>query len=46
VVTTGYSDDPVISDYKKYGFAAAIPKPCSVDVISSVMHGVVKGRRD
>ena len=27
VVSSGYSDDPVIANYRQYGFSGAIPKP-------------------
>jgi signal transduction histidine kinase/CheY-like chemotaxis protein/HAMP domain-containing protein len=27
VVTSGYSNDPVMADHRKYGFRAAVPKP-------------------
>jgi CheY-like chemotaxis protein len=27
IVTSGYSNDPVMADYRKYGFAAAVKKP-------------------
>ncbi len=30
IVASGYSDDPVLADYKKYGFQAAIAKPFSL----------------
>jgi PAS domain S-box-containing protein len=28
IVTSGYSNDPIMADFKKYGFTAAIKKPC------------------
>jgi len=27
IVSSGYSSDPVMADYEKYGFSAAISKP-------------------
>jgi CheY-like chemotaxis protein len=27
IVASGYSDDQVLADYKKYGFRAAVAKP-------------------
>jgi hypothetical protein len=27
VVSSGYSNDPVMSDHRKFGFRAAVPKP-------------------
>lgn len=31
VVSSGYSNDPITSDYKKYGFKGVIPKPFEID---------------
>ncbi len=40
IVASGYSNDPVMAEYEKYGFCAAIAKPFDLkglgDVISSV----------
>lgn len=30
IVTSGYSSDPVMSDYGRYGFCSSISKPCSL----------------
>ena len=30
IVVSGYSQDPVMANHKKYGFAAAFPKPFKV----------------
>ncbi len=27
IVTSGYSDNPVMADFKRYGFSGALPKP-------------------
>jgi DNA-binding NtrC family response regulator len=27
IVSSGYSDDPVMTDFKEYGFIGALPKP-------------------
>lgn len=37
VVTSGYSTDPVMAEYEKYGFSAALPKPYSVDDLAEVL---------
>jgi hypothetical protein len=31
IVSSGYSFDPVLSDYKSYGFCAAVAKPYQAD---------------
>jgi DNA-binding NarL/FixJ family response regulator len=29
IVSSGYSNDPIVSDYRNFGFRGAIPKPFS-----------------
>ncbi|MEQ9619354.1 MAG: response regulator [Deltaproteobacteria bacterium] len=41
IVSSGYSSDPVISQYKQYGFKGALPKPYEMDKLSDVLHGVL-----
>jgi signal transduction histidine kinase/CheY-like chemotaxis protein len=41
VVSSGYSDAPVMSDYRKYGFDAAIPKPWVFADVSEVFRRVL-----
>jgi two-component system cell cycle sensor histidine kinase/response regulator CckA len=33
VVSSGYSDDPVVSDYRAHGFAASLNKPYTIDAL-------------
>ncbi|MBW2358928.1 MAG: PAS domain S-box protein [Deltaproteobacteria bacterium] len=42
IVSSGYSDNPVISDCKSYGFSGAIAKPYRVDELGRALHGVIK----
>ncbi len=37
VVSSGYFDDPVMSDFRAYGFCDAIPKPYQVAELKSVL---------
>jgi PAS domain S-box-containing protein len=37
VVTSGYTDDPVMADYVRYGFKAALPKPFTRNDLSTVL---------
>lgn len=43
VVSSGYSEDPVMTDFSDYGFSAAVIKPYSIDdlreTIEKVLHG-------
>jgi PAS domain S-box-containing protein len=38
IVSSGYSDDAVMSNYEKYGFSAAVAKPYGIDKLSKVLH--------
>ncbi len=42
IVSSGYSDDPVMSDHRRYGFASVISKPYDVKQMSRVLHAVVR----
>ncbi len=37
VVSSGYSTDPVMSDYRSYGFEDVLPKPYTLDSLSRVL---------
>jgi PAS domain S-box-containing protein len=37
IVASGYSNDPVMADYKQFGFCAAVAKPCKPDEIARVL---------
>ncbi|MBA7540901.1 Sensor kinase CckA [subsurface metagenome] len=41
IVSSGYSNDPIMSDFKKYGFKAVITKPYDIEEISRVIHKVI-----
>lgn len=41
IVSSGYSDDPIIVDFKAYGFKAAILKPYNSEELRSAVHGVI-----
>ena len=41
IVSSGYSSDPVVANYWKYGFQAAINKPYRLDELSRVLHLVL-----
>jgi two-component system cell cycle sensor histidine kinase/response regulator CckA len=43
IVSSGYSNDPVMANYSDYGFCAAVKKPYLVQKISQVLFKVVKG---
>jgi len=41
IVSSGYSNDPLMSNYKKYGFKAVITKPYVVD-LARIVNSVIK----
>ena len=44
IVSSGYSKDPVMSNYKKYGFSGVIAKPFTIAALSRVMNRVIDGK--
>ncbi len=41
IVSSGYSTDPVMSDYKKYGFSGMVAKPFKVKELYRIVHEVM-----
>ena len=41
IVSSGYSDAPVMADFREYGFDAVLPKPWTVPEISDVLRRVL-----
>ncbi|MDY6952037.1 MAG: ATP-binding protein [Thermodesulfobacteriota bacterium] len=41
IVSSGYSDDPVMADYKKYGFCGVVAKPYSIVEMSQNLSRVL-----
>lgn len=46
IVSSGYSNDPIIADFRRFGFAAAATKPYSVTELSGVLNSVLESRRN
>lgn len=38
IVSSGYSNDPIMSDYSTYGFAGAIAKPYRICELAQILH--------
>lgn len=43
IVTSGYSNNPVISDYSSYGFSGRLSKPFSIDILRQELESVLGG---
>jgi CheY-like chemotaxis protein len=41
IVSSGYSNDPIISDYKSYGFSAAICKPYTMNDLGKLLSSLL-----
>ena len=41
IVSSGYSNDPVMANYTAYGFKGAVKKPYLVQEMSRVLHDVI-----
>lgn len=42
VVSSGYSNDPIMSEYRKYGFKGVITKPYTVDRMGEVLASLIR----
>ena len=43
IVSSGYSTDPIMADYKKYGFCGVVVKPYNTNEVSEVIAKVLGG---
>jgi DNA-binding NarL/FixJ family response regulator len=43
IVSTGYSNDPVMAEYRKYGFMGALNKPYKLQEFNEVLSLVIAG---
>lgn len=41
IVSSGYSDDPIMAKFSEYGFRDAVSKPYSIAVLSETVHRVL-----
>ena len=46
IASSGYSDDPVMSEFHKYGFSAIIPKPYRVMEAGKILHDIIVKKPD
>lgn len=43
IVSSGYSDDPIMAESRRYGFRGCLAKPYKIQELSEVLHGVITG---
>ena len=41
IVSSGYSNDPIMADYKTYGFKGVITKPYTMKELSDILHKLI-----
>ncbi len=44
IVSSGYATDPIMSEYRKYGFSAVVTKPYSVSRMEETLHDVLTNK--
>lgn len=45
IVSSGYSQDDAMSDYKKFGFCDFVPKPYTVENLSKILKRVIENKK-
>jgi DNA-binding NarL/FixJ family response regulator len=45
IVSSGYSNDPVLSDYQAYGFRGMVSKPYEIADLAHAIERVLGGER-
>lgn len=43
IVSSGYSNDPVMADYKEYGFRGVVAKPYQIEELRAVLDKIIAG---
>jgi CheY-like chemotaxis protein len=46
IVSSGYSDDPIMARFKDYGFCGVVSKPYTLKTLSETIHAVIAGSAD
>ena len=46
IVSSGYSNDTVVANYREYGFSDYLNKPYKILMLSKVLDEVIKGPKD
>ena len=41
IVSSGYSNDPIMAEFSRYGFSGVVPKPYSMDKLSTTIHRII-----
>ena len=41
IVSSGYSNDPVLSDFRRYGFSGMVSKPFKIEELKGLLHSIL-----
>jgi DNA-binding NarL/FixJ family response regulator len=44
IVSSGYSNDPIMADFRKHGFNGVVTKPYRIKELSDEVHRVINGQ--
>ena len=44
IVSSGYAEDPIMHNFKEYGFSGAIAKPYNVQALGEIIKNIMEGR--
>ena len=43
IVSSGYSNDPIMADFKKYGFCGVVAKPYTLEELGEALSVLING---
>jgi len=46
IISSGYSNKPIMSEYEQYGFSGAVTKPYTIDELNKILFRVIMGDRE
>jgi len=46
IITSGYSNNPIMSEYEQYGFSGAVSKPYTVNELNDTLSKIIMGDRE
>lgn len=46
IVSSGYYQEPVMAEYRKYGFSGALPKPYDITEMKKTLSGIINSRQE
>jgi DNA-binding NarL/FixJ family response regulator len=41
IVSSGYANDPILANFKEYGFDGMVPKPYRVEELAETLHQII-----